>query len=115
MRAGGISIHCVDVATGQPARGMKVSLHRLSGGEILLAEGAIGANGQLDHPTVHGEGIIAGTYEVRFHIGDYLKAHGQFAGFLDVVPFRFLIEDIGPHLHLPMKFTPYGYAVFKGV
>ena len=115
MHAGGISIHCVDVATGQPARGMKVSLHRISGKEVVLAEGAIGANGQLDHPTTRGEGITAGTYEVRFHIGDYLKTHGQFTGFLDVVPFRFLIEDTGPHLHLPMKFTPYGYAIFKGV
>ena len=115
MRAGGISIHCVDVATGRPATGMQVSLHQLTEGEFTLAEGQIGSNGQLDHPTVRGEGITAGIYEVRFHIGAYLKAQGQFSGFLDIVPFRFVIEDVGPHLHLPMKFTPYGYAIFKGV
>jgi len=115
MKVGGVSIHAVDVAAGRTAEGLRVTLHALGDGGREIASGQIGANGLLDHPTARGEGIEAGVHEARFAIGEYLKAQGVKAPFLDIVPFRFIIHDVAQHVHLPLKFTPYGYSLFRGV
>ena len=78
-----------------------------------IAEGRLGSNGQLDHPVVGGIGHQAGEYEVRFHLGEFF-AGGAGASFLTVAPFRFRIEEVDEHFHLPMKFTRWGYSLFRG-
>ncbi|WP_428248577.1 hydroxyisourate hydrolase [Ferrovibrio sp.] len=113
-KAGGISIHGVDVARGMPAKGLHVELHRLAPDTALLADGALAANGALDHATARGDGITAGEYEVRFHVGAWLKAQGGTTGILDVVPFRFTVAAPEQHYHLPFKFTPWGFSLFRG-
>jgi 5-hydroxyisourate hydrolase len=30
------------------------------------------------------------------------------------VPFRFTIADAAQHYHLPFKFTPWGFSLFRG-
>ena len=110
--AGGISIHAVDVASGRPAQGLRVEIWRRTRAS-RIAEGRLGANGQLDHPVVGGAGIEAGEYEVHFHLGEFF-AGGAGASFLTVAPFRFRIEEVDEHFHLPMKFTRWGYSLFRG-
>ena len=112
--AGGISIHAVDVSTGRVAQGLRVELYRLEPQPGLIAAGEIGANGLLAHPSAQGEGIIAGHYEVRFDIAGFLAASGREAAFLADVPFRFLVRNVAEHYHLPFKFTPYGFSLFRG-
>jgi 5-hydroxyisourate hydrolase len=114
--AGGISLHAVDVARGVPAQGMRVELWALEPARRLVAEGGLGPNGQLDHPSVQGDGIQAGTHEALFHVGDYLRQHGgaDASPFLDVLPFRFRMTDLSQHVHLPLKFTAWGCALFRG-
>jgi 5-hydroxyisourate hydrolase len=114
--AGGISLHAVDVARGIPAMGMAVELWRLAPQRQLVAQGRLGPSGQLDHPSVQGEGVGAGAFEALFHVGDYLRgAHGADASpFLDIVPFRFTVQDATRHVHLPFKFTPWGVSLFRG-
>ncbi len=119
MAAGGISIHAVDVAQGRTADGMRVTLHELgllSQGvdERLVADGIIGPNGVLDNPCAQGVGTGAGTYEVRFHIGDYCRSQGVAEPFIDIAPFRFVVRDAAQHVHLPLKFTPHGYSIYRG-
>ena len=111
--AGGISIHAVDVASGRPAQGLRVEIWRIESARTQIAEGRRGANGQLDHPIVQGSGIEAGEYEVHFHLGEFF-AGGAGASFLTVAPFRFRIEEVDEHFHLPMKFTRWGYSLFRG-
>lgn len=113
-QAGGISIHAVDVSTGRVAAGLKVELHRLEPSPALVATGEIGANGLLDHASAKGEGIIAGFYEVRFDLGGFFAQAGRDAPFLDSVPFRFHVRNVVEHYHLPFKFTPYGFSLFRG-
>jgi hypothetical protein len=50
---------------------------------------------------------------VRFHLGEFF-ASGAGASFLTVAPFRFRIEAVDEHFHLPMKFTRWGYSLFRG-
>ena len=111
--AGGISIHAVDVASGRPAEGLRIEIWRLEPARIRIAEGRLGPNGLLDHPVTHGLGIEAGEYEVLFHFGEFFTG-GAGASFLTVAPFRFAIEKVDEHLHLPMKFTRWGYSLFRG-
>lgn len=119
--SGGLSIHCVDVATGRVAAGLRVTVRRLGpdgepAGETL-AEGEIGATGVLSHPALMSDAITAGGYEVRFRVGDYYRAQGTATappGFLEVVPYRFHIADAMQHFHLPFKFTAWGFSLFRG-
>ncbi|MEJ1160158.1 hydroxyisourate hydrolase [Prosthecomicrobium sp. N25] len=116
--AGGISIHGVDIAKGVAAAGLGVELWALAPQRRLVAAGALGTNGLLDHPTARGEGIVAGPYEVVFALGAWLRANGygpRETAFLDVVPFRFVVSDPAQHYHLPFKFTPWGIQLFRGV
>ncbi|MDA9425004.1 MULTISPECIES: hydroxyisourate hydrolase [Bradyrhizobium] len=109
--AGGISIHAVDVASGRPAQGLRVEIWRIDPEKVRVAEGRLGANGVLDHPIARGEHVSAGEYEVLFHLGEFF---GDRDDFLTVTPFRFRIKNADEHFHLPLKFTRWGYSLFRG-
>jgi 5-hydroxyisourate hydrolase len=111
--AGGISIHAVDVASGRPGEGLRVEIWRLEPECLRIADGRLGAHGVLDDPVTHGIGIEAGEYEVLFHIGEFFAGAAD-AHFLTVAPFRFRIADVDEHFHLPLKFTRWGYSLFRG-
>ncbi|MEH3147415.1 MAG: hydroxyisourate hydrolase [Methylobacterium frigidaeris] len=115
MTTGGISVHAVDVAGGRPALGLVVAIDALEPRRRRVAEGVIGPDGTLDHPLARGEGAVAGLHEVTFAVGAYYAGLGHDAGFLDTVPFRFRVADAAEHVHLPLKFTPFGYALFRGL
>ena len=113
--AGGISVHAVDVAAGRPATGLHVQIWRVAPDRILLADGRLGGDGMLKDPITTGEGVVAGDYEVLFHLGDFYRESGRTEpAFLTIVPFRFAIHKIEEHFHLPMKFTPWGFSLFRG-
>lgn len=119
--SGGISIHCVDVASGRLAVGLGVEVVRLGPDGLPqgapLAEGRVGSNGLLQHPALMSEAITAGGYEVRFAVGDFYRSQGHATGgpvFLEVVPYRFHIADPAQHYHLPFKFTAWGFSLFRG-
>lgn len=114
MQAGGISIHAVDISIGRVAAGLHVELLRLEPSPALVATGVIGPNGLLDHASATGEGVVAGLYEVRFDLGGFFARAGRDAPFLDQVPFRFHVRNVAEHYHLPFKFTPYGFSLFRG-
>ena len=116
MNPGGISIHVFDVSRGIAAAGLRVELRGPDG--KLLASGAIGASGVLDHPTARGEGLTAsGIYEAIFHIGDWYRAQGVSVptpAFLESVPYRFGVANLAQHYHLPLKMTPWDFSLFRG-
>jgi 5-hydroxyisourate hydrolase len=106
----------VDVAHGKVATGLAVSLRKLSAGELLL-EGVIDDSGLLRHPLLMSEAISAGGYEVRFAVGDFYRQLGvkiPNPAFLEMVPYQFHLADTLSHYHLPFKFTPWGFSLFRG-
>jgi 5-hydroxyisourate hydrolase len=48
---------------------------------------------------------------VLFHLGEFFADSD---GFLTVAPFRFRIKHVDEHFHLPLKFTRWGYSLFRG-
>lgn len=117
-RAGGISVHAIDVSRGIPAAGLEVEIVRLgASAREVVARGRIGATGMLDHPIISGENVIAGHYEATFRIGAYFRKEGiaiPDPAFLEDAPFRFAIAAVEQHFHLPLKFTPWGFSLFRG-
>lgn len=115
--AGGISIHAVDVAGGVPAAGLGVRVWRLGDDKVQVAAGACSESGLLQHPIAEGIGVERGMYEVEFDVGDYYREQGirlPEPSFLEVAVYRFGIDRVSEHFHLPFKFTPWGFSLFRG-
>ena len=112
--SGGISIHAVDVVSGKPAVGMQVTLRRLSPDPRTVASGIIAEDGTFPGRHVTGEGCCPGAYEVVFQFDSFYICSNDAPGFLRDVPFRFFVRDDDGHVHLPIKFSPWGYALFRG-
>lgn len=107
----GVSIHAVDVAAGRPAVGLRVEIYRVEDDPVLLAEGRLAASGALDHPITRTR-LDPGLHEVVLYIGEFLGSAGT--GFLEDAPFRFRVTNPDEHIHLPLKFTGWGYSLFRG-
>lgn len=116
--AGRLSTHVLDTARGKPAAGVRIALYRLSGDRRdKLKEVVTNHDGRTDQPMLVGEELTAGSYELVFFAGDYLRASGQ-AGegtlFLDQIPIRFGIPDAGQHYHVPLLISPFAYSTYRG-
>lgn len=118
MSKGWLSTHVLDTALGRPAKGIRVTLYRLSGGaRSRLAEMVTNEDGRTDQRMLDGADFAVGTYELVFAVGDYLRATGQVSGevlFLDEVPIRFGISDGQAHYHVPLLLSPYGMSTYRG-
>jgi 5-hydroxyisourate hydrolase len=115
---GRLTTHVLDTATGRPAGGVRVELHRLEGGaRQLVAEAVTNDDGRCDGPILEGDGFTAGIYELTFHAGAYFDALGldlPEPKFLDQVPIRFGIADAGEHYHVPLLISPFACSTYRG-
>lgn len=111
---GRLTTHVLDTAAGRPAAGVTVELFR-DGASVARA--VTNADGRCDAPLLAGAALVAGTYELVFHVGAYLRAAGVAVpdpAFLDTVPVRFGIADAAAHIHVPLLVSPYGYSTYRG-
>ncbi len=111
---GRLTTHVLDTARGRPAAGMAIVLSR---GDGVLARAVTNADGRTDAPLLQGEALVAGTYELAFHAGDWLRREGLSTGetlFLDLIPIRFGIADAAAHYHVPLLISPFAYATYRG-
>lgn len=116
-RAGGVSIHAVDIAHGIPAAGLGVRLYLMESKRREIAAGSCSKSGLLQHPVTDGFEIKRGMYEVEFDVGAYYRANGSILpdpSFLEIATFRFGIDRVSEHFHLPFKFSPWGFSLFRG-
>lgn len=115
--AGGISIHAVDVARGVPAAGLEVCLRRLDPDTGEIARGVCAPNGHFIHPVSEGAGVTRGVYEVTFDVAAFYRSNGvdlPDPAFVEEAVFRFGIDRVSEHFHIPFKFTPWGFSLFRG-
>ncbi len=114
---GRLTTHILDTALGRPARGMKIELWSLAEPPSLLKTVVSNQDGRVDAPLLEGNDFKVGQYELRFHAGAYLQAHGAPLSdppFLDVIPLRFGIAGASEHYHVPLLLSPYGYSTYRG-
>lgn len=104
-----LSTHVLDLASGKPAAGMTIELREAVTGRVLNTA-VTNADGRTDDPLLAGDEVLAGEYELLFHVGDYFRE----AGFLDRVPVRFRIADPAASYHVPLLCTPWAYSTYRG-
>jgi 5-hydroxyisourate hydrolase len=112
----GISIHVVDVTRGVVAAGMRVEVEAGGPAYRRIADALVSRKGNVDHP-VFSARFEPGFYDVLLHVGAFYARAGfalPTVPFLDVVTYRFGIDDPAQHYHLPFKLTPWGYSCFRG-
>lgn len=113
----GLTTHVLDTARGRPAAGVTVELHRVSGeARQQLAKVTTNADGRTDTPLIERGKLLAGTYELTFHVADYFRDFPSTANppFLDVVTLRFTVADTTGHYHVPLVMTPWSYSTYRG-
>jgi 5-hydroxyisourate hydrolase len=110
---GKLTTHVLDTARGLPAKGLKLELWR---GDTKLKLATTNDDGRVDGPILEGDAFSAGTYELRFFAGDYLRTFGALPEplFLDVIPIRFGIANANQHFHVPLLLSPFGYSTYRG-
>ena len=113
---GRLTTHVLDTASGVPAQGMRVELHRLDA-SAPLATFDTNADGRAPAPLLDGSALQPGNYELRFHVAAYFRARGTNLSeppFLDVVVIRFGIADAAAHYHVPLLVSPWSYSTYRG-
>lgn len=104
-----LSTHVLDTSRGRPASGMLIELWALNPAR-LIRKVTTNLDGRTDAPLL-GEGeLLAGTYELVFHVGDYFGERR----FLDLVPVRFVIDDTTAGYHVPLLVSPWAYSTYRG-
>lgn len=116
---GRLSTHILDTAAGRPAAGVRVELFRLGddGRRTVVASALTNTDGRTDAPLMAGEAMQAGLYELVFHVGAHFRRSGAAAAeppFLDLVPVRFRIADVGANYHVPLVCSPFAYSTYRG-
>ncbi|MBN8629301.1 MAG: hydroxyisourate hydrolase [Rhodobacterales bacterium] len=113
--AGGLSVHAVDLTRGRPAEGLAVVLADANGSPIVA--GRILATGFPDCAEVMARPLPAGQYRLLLRVAEYFVARGDplpTVPFLEDARFDFWNRDPAFHIHLPFKFSPWGYSMFRG-
>jgi hydroxyisourate hydrolase len=112
-----LSTHVLDLTLGAPASGMKIELWRHGRQPALLKTVFSNADGRTDAPLLAAGEMVAGTYELVFHVAEYFAAKGVPASqppFLDSVPIRFGLADPNGSYHVPLLVSPWAYSTYRG-
>ncbi|NNK79674.1 MAG: hydroxyisourate hydrolase [Litoreibacter sp.] len=114
---GYLTTHVLDTARGVPAAGLKIDLYRVyATTRTHLAEMVTNEGGRTDKPILPAADFAPGTYELVFHVADYLataQSGPQAHPFLDEIPIRFKMSEKS-HYHVPLLLSPYGYSTYRG-
>ena len=106
----GLSSHVLDLTTGRPARGVRITLH-MQGYPTI--EGITDEDGRCKN-LLGGEPLIAGRHKMVFDIGTYFKAAGHQDIFLHEVTLDFEVASPNEHHHVPLLATPFAASTYRG-
>jgi hydroxyisourate hydrolase len=109
-----LTTHVLDLTSGRPASGMKIDLLRRDTDLGIVKTVTTNADGRTNNPLLGAEEIVAGTYELVFHVKAYFRMRGVDCPFLGEVPVRFSIDDIEVGYHVPLLVTPWAYSTYRG-
>jgi 5-hydroxyisourate hydrolase len=102
-----ISSHVLDTSRGKPVAGLSIAISKVDsdGTETRIGTGTTDADGRI--ADLLGRPLEAGTYRLRFQLGD---RSSFFAGLsVDIV-----VEDFGRSYHVPLLLSPFGLSTYLG-
>jgi 5-hydroxyisourate hydrolase len=110
----GLCIHVTDATRNAVATGLRVEVYFLGEHAAKICSSEVGAAGVVEDPILASSLIVPGEYEVVFHVGEFYRKRGVDLAsipFLDAVPFRFGIAESLQQCRLPVRVSPWGFAV----
>ena len=109
-----ITTHVLDLASGRPAVGVKVSLTRVDRGKREeVGSGVTDAEGRLKELGRAGATLTPGTFELTFESGAYFEKRGVEC-FHPRVIVTFEVKGASQHYHVPLLISPFGYSTYRG-
>ena len=109
---GAITTHILDTTLGRPARGVDVELEYQGATWEPVGTGKTNDDGRVQGLLADGA-LRAGTYRLRFHVGQYFLGLGTRA-FYPYVEIVFQVAATDEHYHVPLLLNPYGYSTYRG-
>jgi 5-hydroxyisourate hydrolase len=109
-----ITTHILDIATGNPARDVPITLYVQQGEKwSQVGGGNTNDDGRIPDLCPAGEVLPAGDYRMHFDTAAYFEGRGDavFYPWADVV---FRITGEGQHYHIPLLLSPFGYSTYRG-
>jgi len=111
-----ITTHILDLSSGKPAAGVRVSLSRVPTGasaeRIVAGTGTTDADGRLRTLVPEGRQLDPGVYELAFETEAYFSA-AQVPSFYPHVTISFHVRA-GEKYHVPLLISPFGYSTYRG-
>lgn len=95
-----VSTHVLDVATGKPASGVRVTL----GTRTLTTD----HNGRI--ADLSGGGINPGSYRLLFEVGAYFGGEPHL---FETVTLELQLRE-GRHYHVPLLISPFSCSSYRG-
>jgi 5-hydroxyisourate hydrolase len=110
-----ITTHILDLATGEPAAGVRVTLERRAddGRWSGIGEGLSDRDGRIREWAGNAGALGRGTYLLRFDTAEYFGRHNR-TWFFPEVQVIFMAADDPAQCHVPLLLSPYGYSTYRG-
>lgn len=107
-----ISTHVLDLASGEPAAGVGVSLFRLAGDGApeLLSDLQTDDDGRI-RDLLDGAALIAGDYQLAFGVAVH---DDDPDAFFQSAAFALRITDASRSYHVPLLLSPFGMSTYRG-
>ena len=113
-----LTTHVLNTSNGKPASNLYIELIFYQGTKKINCGNFItNADGRLDQPLLSGKDFKLGTYDLIFHVKDYLlenKLVDSQYNFYNKIRINFTISNINQHYHIPLLKSPYGYSTYRG-
>lgn len=114
LAANPLSVHILDLQTGQPTAGVTVTLEQKSDdGWRQLASGVTNAQGRIAEMYPADQAMQAGDYRIMFKTGEHYARLKQ-ETFFPEIPVQFHVEKTGQHYHIPLLLSPFGFSTYRG-
>jgi 5-hydroxyisourate hydrolase len=108
-----LSSHVLDVALGQPARGLALRIDVLEPDGWRALRSAVTDTDGRASDLLGGAPMEARTYRLTFETGAYFAAANR-PSFYPRVEVTFDVAAAGEHHHVPLLLAPFGYSTYRG-
>ncbi|HEX8606532.1 MAG TPA: hydroxyisourate hydrolase [Pseudoduganella sp.] len=109
-----ISVHVLDLQSGKPTSGVRVTLEARTGeGWRELAGGVTDAQGRIAALYPEGKPVNTGDYRIVFQTGEHYARLKQ-PTFFPRIPVEFTVDAPAQHYHIPLLLSPFGYSTYRG-
>jgi 5-hydroxyisourate hydrolase len=109
-----LSVHVLDLQSGQPTAGIGVTLEQRVGADWrTIAAAVTDSQGRIPALYPEGKPVDAGEYRIVFKTGEHYARFGQ-PSFFPRIPVEIVMDKSSAHYHVPLLLSPFGYSTYRG-